>query len=109
MTVHIRKTAEVGGHEITATQPYRVLTDPVVCPMCKQKVESNQLTWDVKAGGGERDCTLAIALRDHPVTKEVQSALDNAEYAKAERITARHPYKDRFLRFLGLGKKVTSE
>lgn len=100
-----RKMVEVGGHEVTATQPYRVLTDPVECPTCKKQVESSQLTWDVKAGGGERDCAIAIALRDHPVTKEAQAALDEGAYGKAERIADRHPLRERFKRFLGFKLK----
>lgn len=95
-----KKTLEVGGHEVTVQQPYRVLTDPVECPTCKKQVESSQLSWDMAAGGGTRDCTTAMSVRAHPVSKEVQAALDGAEYAKAERINDRHPLRDMFRRLL---------
>jgi len=97
----VKKTAEVGGYAVTTHQPYRVLTDPVECPTCKKLVESPQLTWDMSAGGGTRDCATAINLRAHPVSKEVQAALDDGAYGKAERIVDRHPMREKFLRLLG--------
>lgn len=92
--------------EITTRQPQQVLVRPVECPTCHIKVESHQLVFDKAAGGGVRDCAMAIQNREHPTTKELIAAHDAGDTDRVQRIAQRHPLGERILEILGLRKHV---